>query len=271
MDKKLLIIKPPYWHIPLGIAYVLSCLERNDMPFDFIDASFKDPDYDTILRKNDYLAVGIGGLIANFKFILETVRKIRSVKPDLPIILGGNITKDLNSQFLFDKEKMGIDFGIIGEAETSLPHLINKLSIGSDDFREVPGLLYKDKSSGKIIRNSPVRLDLESDNILPSWKHINMDLYKQGNIPYMGRQSTLPVLTGRGCVGTCTFCSPTIGAFRMRPVKHVIEEIELLISKYDFSLLMMLNEMFYRTKEEILVFCDAYKKIKENFPDVLFQ
>ncbi|MDD5687484.1 MAG: radical SAM protein [Elusimicrobia bacterium] len=266
MDKKLLVVKPPYWHVPLGIAYVLSCLERNNIQFDFIDTTFVDPDYDKILKKNNYLAFAVGGLNADFEFIYTTIRKIRSIQPGLPVILGGNITKDINHHILFDKDKLGIDFGIVGEAETSLPHLVNRLNMGTEDFSGVPGLLYKDKKNGEIIKNIPVRLDLESVNILPAWHRINMEQYKHCNIPFMKRQIALPVVTGRGCVGACSFCSPTVGAFRMRPIKHVIEEIEFLFSTYDFELLFILNEMFYRTKDEILAFCNAYKNVKSRKP-----
>jgi len=264
--KKLLIVKPPYRHIPLGIAYVLSCLERNNIPFDFIDTTFVSPDYKKLFNKNDYLAFATGGLIANFHFISETVKTIRSIKPDLPIIMGGNIVKDVNPEFLFDREMIGIDYGIIGEAETSLPYFIEKLNAGSYDFGEVPGLFFKDKSSGQIIKNNPKRFDLEGENVFPAWHHINMEFYKYSDVSYMASQVVLPVVTARGCVGVCTFCSPTIGAFRKRPISHVMEEIEFLFFKYNFDILSILNEMFYHTKEDILQFCEEYKKLKIRKP-----
>jgi len=62
-SRKLLIVKPPYKHSPLGMAYVLSCLERNNIPFDFIDTTLTNPDYSKLLKKNDYLAFATGGLI----------------------------------------------------------------------------------------------------------------------------------------------------------------------------------------------------------------
>ncbi|OGL50473.1 MAG: hypothetical protein A3H37_06325 [Candidatus Schekmanbacteria bacterium RIFCSPLOWO2_02_FULL_38_14] len=265
-SRKLLIVKPPYKHSPLGMAYVLSCLERNNIPFDFIDTTLTNPDYSKLLKKNDYLAFATGGLISNFNFISQTIHTIRSIKPGLPIIIGGNITKDVNPRFLFDSEMMGIDFGIIGEAETSLPCLIDELSNGSDDFKEVPGLLFKDRSSSEVIKNHPKRLDLQDINILPAWHHININYYKYAEASYMHNQVVLPVLTGRGCVGVCTFCSPTIGAFRKRPLEHIMEEIEFLLSKYNFDILNFVNEMFYQTKEDILRFCEEYKRLKTKKP-----
>lgn len=265
MDKKLLLIKPRYRTFPVGFAYVLACLESNDIPFDFIDADLQHPDYRKILRKNDYLAVASGGLNGHYDFFSEIVQQARAVRHDLPIIIGGNITKDINSDFLFDK--LGLDYGIIGEAETSLPHLIDRIVKKSNDFENVPGLLYKDKYSGKVIKNRPRRLDLQNVNILPAWHHIDIEYYsKDWYIPFYGRISGMPVLSGRGCVGTCSFCSPTIGVFQKRPIKHVIEEIEFLNRSYNFEWFVFFNEMFYRTKEEILDFCRAYRDVKPRKP-----
>ena len=265
MDKKLLIIKPPYRTFPVGFAYVLSCLDSNNIPFDFIDTAIKYPNYERILKKNDYFAVASGGLIGHFDFFCEIVRNVRNIRPDLPIILGNNITKDINPDFLFDK--MGIDYGIIGEAETSLPYLIDTIVKGSNDLGTIPGLLFKDKFSGKVIKNAPHRLDLENVNILPAWHYIDIDYYsKDGYLPFFGRQTAMPVLSGRGCVGRCAFCSPTIGSYRMRPLKHVIQEIEFLNSTYDFDWIIFFNEMFYRSKEEVLNFCQAYQNVKPQKP-----
>lgn len=265
MDKKLLVIKPPYRTFPMGFAYVLACLESNGIPFDFIDTAVQSPDYRSILRKNDYLAVTTGGLIGHFDFFQKIVHQVRINRPNLPIILGGNITKDINSDFLFDK--LGIDYGIVGEAETSLPFLIDTLKKESNDLINISGLIYKDDLSGKVIKNPPKRLNLEKVNILPAWHHINTNFYiTECAMPFYGARSAMPVLSGRGCVGVCSFCSPTVGSFQSRPIQHVIDEIEFLNSTFDFEWIIFLNEMFYPSKEKILEFCRAYQNVKLKKP-----
>lgn len=265
MSKKLLVIKPPFQAFPIGIAYVLSCLERNNIQFDFIDTSLNYLDLRKNLRHDDYLAVATGGLIGQLDFFHDVVRQARTTRPELPIILGGNIVKDIKADFLFDK--IGVDYGIVGEAETSLPYLVDAISKGSDDYKDIPGLVFKNKLDGKVTKNAPRRLELTSANILPSWHHFDIDYYsKEYYLPYWGIQSAMPVLTGRGCVGRCSFCSPTIGSFQPRPIEHVIEEIEFLNSTYDFEWIVFFNEMFYPSKEGILNFCRAYQKVKLKKP-----
>lgn len=267
-DKKLLVIKPPFEAFPIGLAYVLSCLDKHNIPFDFIDTSINSSDYSKLLRRNDYLAVASGGLIGQFRFFVDIVDQVRRYSPGVPVIVGGNITKDINPDFLC--EKMGINYGVVGEAETSMPYLLEALynaSSDSNDLREIPGLIYLDKHTGKVIKNIPKRLDLQKENILPAWRHFDVDYYsKDAYLTFYGRRSAMPILSGRGCVGNCSFCSPTIGGFRKRPIGHVIEEIEFLNSTYDFEWLFFFNEMFYPTKVEIIEFCKAYKKLKVQKP-----
>ncbi len=250
----------------MGFAYVLACLDKWEIPFDFVDTALPFHDFRRYLKKNDYLAVASGGLVGQYRFFSDIVENIRKINPDLPIILGGNITKDIRYEFLFDK--IGIDFGVLGEAETSLPYLVNAIAQGQDDFNNVPGLLYNDKFTSNIIRNMPQRLDLEKENILPAWQYFDADYYfsKQHFLPFFGYRSCMPVVSGRGCFGQCSFCSPTIGSLRMRPIKHVIKEIEFLNTNYNFDWVMFVNEMVYQKKEEILTFCAAYKKLKIRKP-----
>ena len=134
-------------------------------------------------------------------------------------------------------------------------------------MQQLKGLLYRDATTSQIVKNPPVRCDLATKNVLPAWHHFNLDFYaKAMYLPYWGTRSAMPVLTGRGCVGHCAFCSPTIGAFRKRPIAHVIAEIEHLNARFDYDWLVFWNEMFYDSKSDILEFCDAYRKVQPRKP-----
>jgi anaerobic magnesium-protoporphyrin IX monomethyl ester cyclase len=265
---KLLLIKPPFSAWPVGFAYVLACLEANSIPFDFIDASRSHNwkrEMKHTLNNDSYFAVATGGLIGFFRFFQEVSHIKQKCRPDIPVILGANITKDASNSLLFDR--LGMNFGILGEAETSLPALINKIINGDNDIGDMPGIVYKN-TRGDVIRNLPKRLDLKSDNIRPAWHNFDVDYYiKTSSIPCIGNDlKVMPILSGRGCVGKCTFCSPTIGGFRKRPIEHVIDEIEDITSKYNFDSLIFMNEMFYPTAKEIRDFCDQYRLLKNKKP-----
>ena len=259
---KLLVIKPQYSAWPVGFAYVLSCLERHNIPFDFIDTARSQnwiKDVRIMLKNNNYFAVATGGLIGFYKFFTQLRDIVLRYCPHVPFILGGNITKDSSNSLIFDR--IGINFGIVGEAETSLPSLISKIIDRDDNIGDIPGVVYKNRD-GDIVRNIQRRLDLKSNNILPAWANFDVDFYiNSSSLPFLGdNMRAFPVLSGRGCVGKCTFCSPSIGGFLKRPIDHVIIEIEYLASKYSFDNIMFYNEMFYPTAKEVRDFCHHYKQ-----------
>ena len=261
------MIKPFYDAWPVGFAYVLACLEKNNILYDFIDVSYSFRGWKNILNNNNYFAVATGGLIGFYRYFQQLKNLVYRYRPDIPFILGGNITKDSGNSLLFDR--IGIDFGIIGEAETSLPELIYSIKNkeNEENYGKLPGIIYKN-NKGNIIRNHPLRLDLKKENIIPAWHSFDVEHYiKASTSPFIGNNlEFMPVLTGRGCVGKCAFCSPSIGGFRKRPIEHVLNEIEYINSKYDFKLIIFYNEMFYPTAKEIKDFCNQYRLLKNKKP-----
>jgi anaerobic magnesium-protoporphyrin IX monomethyl ester cyclase len=262
MKEKILVVGPPSRFLPLGMAYVLASLESHGIDFDFTDANFGNT-YKKLLKKNDYYAVATGGLMFQYRFYDEVFQSAREINPDIPVILGGNITKDMPSRFLFDK--LHITYGIVGEAETSFPFLIRAILQKKTELEAVPGLLYKDHQSGEIKKNPVRRLDLAATDVLPAWRHFNVDYYiNTWEHGIYGRRLCMPVIASRGCTGTCSFCSPTIGSYSKRPVEQVIREIKLLGEKYTFDWIGFMSEMFYPTREEVIEFCEAYKSVTQR-------
>jgi anaerobic magnesium-protoporphyrin IX monomethyl ester cyclase len=260
--KKILVIKPPYRMFPLGMAYVLSSLEKHSIDFDFIDANFGG-DYKKLLKKNDYYALATGGLISSYKFFIEVSRSVREICPDIPVILGGGVTKDMRPDFLFDK--LQFTYGIIGEAETSFPFLVDALRHEKTGFEAIPGLLYKDPHTNEIKKNPVRRLDFATADILPAWHRFNVDYYiNDWEHGIFGRRLCMPVISARGCTGTCTMCSNLLGDLSKRPIDQVIREIEILSERYAFDWIQFYNEMFYSTREEIVNFCEAMKSIQQR-------
>ena len=268
MSYKILVIKPEYDAWPVGIAYVLACLEKHDVPFDFVDSSRSSDwkkDVRILLNNNGYTAIASGGLVGFETFFQDVKSLVADRQTQIPMILGGNITKDASTRLLF--EYIGTDFGIIGEAETSLPGLIEVIARGDTDFKGLPGVIYRNED-GLIVRNAPTRLDLNNYTVIPAWHYFDVEYYVDNSCaPFTGRHLRfMPVVTGRGCVGCCSFCSPTIGGFKERPIEHVLEEIRHLSSRYSFDRILFYNEMLYPSRFEISAFCSQYQASGINKP-----
>ncbi|MFH1673073.1 MAG: radical SAM protein [Pseudomonadota bacterium] len=253
-SQKVLLIKPDYCYFPIGFAYIITALERAGIPYKFIDCYLDpNPDLNTILTEENYIAVASGGLIGNYTFFRNLFATIKKIAPSIPCILGGNITIDLNTARLL--AKIPADFLVIGEGDITFPLLLERLVSGRNEFSDIKGLAFRTPKAHKGFVRTPKRphLDLINDNRILNWDFFDRQKY---GFP------TMPILTGRGCTGRCSFCSPTNGKFRARSLVHIIEEMESLNSKYDFNLFIFQNEIFFPDEKNIYNFCKEYKKIR---------
>jgi radical SAM superfamily enzyme YgiQ (UPF0313 family) len=261
-----LVIKPPYPYFPVGMAYVLAALERDAIPFVFVDTGFdREAPLRTIeaaLTGTKYSAVTTGGLVGELPFFDACCRLVKRLAPEIPLILGGPVTRDMRLELLF--EHLHLDAALLGEAEVALPALLRSLGAGLPPDPALPGVACR--REGKVVRTAPVRHDLAKSNIMPAWHHIDVDYYLGFEHGTFAGRRVMPVLTGRGCTSRCSFCSPTIGAFKPRPVPHIIEEINVLNARYRIDMFQFVNEVFFSRTEDILAFCAAYRAIPDPKP-----
>lgn len=253
LSKRVLLVKPDYRYFPVGFGLVVSALEKLGIEYDFVD-TFTDPSFDLegLLRRNSYVAVATGGLIGNYTFYKALFARVKDTSPHLPCILGGNVTVDLDSRILFQCTL--VDYLVVGEGEITFPQLLMALDRG-DDPAAVKGIRYRNHSdlANYFKTERRERLDLQSENWMPSFKYLDIDAYNLRGFP---------ILTGRGCTGHCSFCSPTNGWFRARPMDFIFEEVEavnaVLDKGWNFA---FLNEILFPKDDEIVEFCRRYKEL----------
>jgi len=260
--KKVLLIKPPFKFIPIGMGYVLSSIKRAGIPFDFLDMSRPAMPVDYYMNQvsaGEYLAVGTGGFVYGINWFREILAQLRSLSASTPLILGGNITKNARLDILLNK--LPLDFAIVGEAEPSFPLLLQALHEGTG-YESIPGVAFKGPD-GEVVKTPPRRVDLDTEDYLPAYETIDMQYYIDSGRHHIvtGLGRMMPVLTGRGCKGGCSFCSPTVGRFQARQIGPIIEEIELWHRRYDWEWITFATEIFFAEPEDILAFCREYKKL----------
>ncbi len=260
--RKLLIVKPDYRHLPLGLAYVMACLRENGIPYEYADTVFDKTGWVERLAGGEFFAVATGGLCGDVGSIRRIFDLAKAKAPDVATVLGGSITHDCPPGLLMDM--MPVEYLVVGECEASMPDLLREIASGRPDparLRDIRGIAFNDR--GNAVATPPARpVSLAKNRLFPVWEDItNIQYYIDlVRVPGLPEFRGLPVLTGRGCTGKCTFCSPTLGTFRTRPVAEVIEELRLHHeSGYDFDGFLFLNEMFYPTLKAVREFVDAYR------------
>jgi len=255
----ILIIKPDYKFFPVGLTYVASTIERCGYGYDFIDLSFDDNSKLKILLKNKYKIVMTGGIVGEFEEIEKICQLVKEIAPSVKIIIGGLITRDVSKKVL---SRLDFDYAVVGEAEDTLPELLkycfSKIQT-LNDLQSIKGIKYRDNEGLLVSTGRRHRIDVTSRSILPSTNLSSLEKWlSQTN-------RSLPVLTGRGCYGLCTFCSPSFRTFKGRKFGEIFEEINLFSDKFGISMINFTNEVMFEEEDEIISFCKEYKK-RFNIP-----
>jgi radical SAM superfamily enzyme YgiQ (UPF0313 family) len=243
----------PYPVFPLGVAHVAAFLARAGYRVEIIDLldprsrltsfmkSFK-PDFIGISQRNiDDIQIRNTKIFFDATITLvNTIKKISSA----PLILGGSGFSLFPKELL---EKSGADFGILGEAEPALVHLIKALS-EKTDFTKIPGLVFRDKNSVVINSKKPCAARIICRPALPP----------QLVSFYLKNSSMLGVQTQRGCGFTCCYCTyPVIEGTRVRSkaAREIGEELHC-IQKAGGAYFFIVDSVFNTSNKHVTEICE---------------
>ena len=177
----------------------------------------------------------------------EIVSQLRTVT-DATIVLGG-------SAFTIFPEKIlkitGADYGIAGEGEQAFVDFIDQLESGWPP-------------AGKIIPNNPVLGGKEFSALKR-----NDELAKY----YLKKGGMLSVQTKRGCPHRCAYCSyPVLEGrlYRYRDATDVVDEIEMLITKYGADYYSITDSVFNDSRGEYLKIAEELVRRDIDVPWMCF-
>ena len=121
--------------------------------------------------------------------------------------------------------RRGIDFVVRGEAEYAIRDLVTALDRSEGEWREVPGIGYREK--GQVLLNEPYPFIEDLDELPVPERSLlapGIDYFN----PVVKRLPFTTAFTMRGCPGKCTFCSsPSFYGrrIRARSARSVLDEL----------------------------------------------
>jgi len=190
---------------------------------------------------------------------------IKRASPRCVVVAGGPHTTVCPKDTLSEE---GCDYVIIGEAENSFKELIERLLLNKD-VSAIDGLGWKEDKKININPKNNWVSDLDSLS-LPAYHLMDLEKYFNSEIShgFRHREKFSPIITSRGCVSRCNFCSAHKvwgNKYRCRSVDNVIKEMKLLKDNYGIQELLFeddnitadpkrAKELFSRMIEEKLDF-----------------
>ncbi len=267
-------LKPTTHRTPeenLGIGYLSSCAELLGVSVNiydsWIDENINEQSIfeDIEQNKDRLLYIGFSCYMMNNIPTLELAKKIKGAFPNLPIIVGG-YGPSFETDFFCNEF---FDIAVIGEGENTIQEITSFYLTQDRKIDSIDGIMYFNKATKeKIFTNK--RLFIENLDEVPFPKRPYLKSIKQ-------RKSTINVITSRGCMAACFFCSISSylkkhegKRWRSRSVESIIEELKQLQS-LGVEMVKFVDDSFIELERDWKWCKEFYKQIKKNKIKIKFR
>lgn len=182
--------------------------------------------------------IGFSCYCWNIGKVLDTARIIKTVYPNVKIILGGPEAGPIGVKYL--RENNFLDVVISGEGEKTFAKLL-KHYLGKGRIEEIGSLSYRTESQ---ILETPESPPIEDLSDIPS-PYLEGILTPRDKVTY--------IETYRGCMFRCHYCfeGKNIPRLRFFPDERVQKEIELVLSNPEIRSLHFIDTVFNHKKERL--------------------
>ena len=248
------IMKP---YPTLGLLYISSYLKSRGFAVDLYDSTFRDlAHFAAHVQTTKPSLVGMYTNLMTKRNVLRMVDLCKAV--GATVILGGPEPASYAIEYL----RRGVDIVVKGEGELTIeeliPHLAKRGMAGLDG---VKGIYFLDGEGQLAVTLPREQIKDLSAMPFPDRDGIDMDRYLQTWKTHHG-QSSVSMITARGCPYTCKWCSHTVfgHSHRRRTVENVVDEVEMIRERYNPDLLWYADDVLTINPRWFLKYRDELKR-----------
>lgn len=254
------IMKP---YPTLGLLYISSHLKAKGFEVDVYDTTFRTfAEFSRYVRRERPQVVGLYCNLMTKQQVLQMIPICRQA--GATVVLGGPEPISYAAEYL----QAGADIVVAGEGELTLEELLPHLAKhGTNKLHEVKGIAFGD-GTGEVVRTAPrPQIQDLSGQPWPDRDAIDMERYLETWKTHHG-QSSVSLITARGCPYTCTWCSHTVfgHSHRRRTPQDVAEEVAWIKEKYDPDQLWYADDVFTIAHRWFLQYAQELKKRNLRIP-----
>lgn len=247
---------------PIYETYVAPILEHEGHDVRILDCQSPNLETEEILKeieKQNPAVIVSRICLPSYYNDLEIMDKIKETFSDVPLIGWGGICKVFPEE-VFKESQLDIIFRVV-ELEEILPEFIKAYE--ENRIGNVPGISFK--KNGEIFHasNRPFNKNLDAIPI-PAYHLLNMKKYvaqESRYVPGGSKDKFIPFFSvsgSRGCSFNCVYCPypTTYGPWRGRSPEKIVDEIEVLVRKYDIHTIWFHDQTFSMIPKRTIRLCN---------------
>ncbi|KAA3611772.1 MAG: radical SAM protein [Planctomycetota bacterium] len=279
MDRKLVLLNPPYERIAPGYDFVRHVTNRSpSLGLLHLAGEVRKHGWNPILLEADQQGLdaegcarrivehrprylGITLFTVGVAAAVEVSRRVRQQLPGIRIIIGGPHVASMGLETL--ERHPEFDVAVLGEGEQALVELLQAWEDGKD-LRQVPGLCVRDQDRLQQTgpRVNPKVLDEFAD---PAWDLLDdFPSGFNGAIFDFPRGPVATLAASRGCPFLCRFCdTSTFGAtVRAFSPPRVFQWMKRLHQEYGIRHIQFVDDLFLASRRRATELCHLLVEAK---------
>ena len=243
-----------YNSAPLGLLYIASTLEAAGHTVSAIDGAAEQLNVAKVVeRVVDFKpdVIGIGSFTVSFETTRRLAEKLKSVLPNVPIVLGSYHVTLVPEDAMADDT---FDVGVLGEGEHTMLELVEHYEHGGD-LSQIAGICYREADGN--LHFTPKRKKFKDLDQLPfPARHLlPPNIYR----PVPVDEHAFPkfsMVTSRGCPHACAFCQKSRSGYRSHSPEFIVDEIEHLVRDFGVRDIAFVDSLFCANKRRVHAICD---------------
>jgi anaerobic magnesium-protoporphyrin IX monomethyl ester cyclase len=248
---------------PLSILYLASVLEEIGVEVSVLDQPALGLTVEETLRwveKENPDVLGFSTLTSSGQTAGLISNKVKEKNPKVTTVFG-NHHATFNAERILRKYP-SVDIVARGEGEKTVVELANCLKNG-ENLKKVRGINFRNE--GKIVATPDQPLINDLDALpFPDRKLIDAEYHCIIAGANIAPKKFTSIVTSRGCVYGCRFCSCTELAkkrWRPRSAKNTVEELQFLASE-GYKQLIFVDDAFTMNPKRVIEICRGIRKEK---------
>jgi anaerobic magnesium-protoporphyrin IX monomethyl ester cyclase len=262
-----LLVHPPlrfgsYANVPLGMATLAAMLEELSIPVACLDYQTEPFDEERLCRlisEREVNVVGVSAMTSQIKTGYKIIDVIRKRFPHIKTIIGGHHATVMPDEVL----QNGFDIAYVGEAEESLMKSLECLSkpeLIPEQLNGIDGISYRD---GKVVRHNPKGKQFMELDLLPfPARHLFSFPHMYRTQMQLRKGPSAHIITSRGCIGRCFFCSNLYRNVAGRSPGNVVDEMEMLHDRFGVVQIFIQDDFSSFTDDRIYGICNEIERRK---------